>query len=361
MPHIDLPEGILEIEDFAFEKCSGLLDVTIPKSVTSIGTGVFDGCGFLRNIDVDKDNSVYSSDNGVLLDINKTKLICCPANKKEYIIPDSVVRIEDRAFAGCSDLTNITIPQSVTSIGDNAFDSCYDLISITLPDGIENISNNMFLDCSKLESVNIPESITSIGDNAFSGCANLSIINIPENVTSIGESAFAGCHSIESISIPEGVTSIKNNTFFNCSGLESISIPQSVTSIGDGAFSCKRLLIVYYMGSEEEWANVNIGSENHELSNSYFHYDSKISMAYQNGQLTISSPIIKTADLMVGYYKGNKFIGCYKEQVDLKIGEAGNVYIDITLPDDADNAKFMLWDKDMEPLCDAESTKQDVV
>jgi hypothetical protein len=47
-------------------------------------------------------------------------------------IPDSVTKIGDRAFAGCTSLTSISIPDSVTSIGDSAFDGCTSLTSVSL-------------------------------------------------------------------------------------------------------------------------------------------------------------------------------------------------------------------------------------
>ena len=42
-----LPGTLVEIGWFAFYNCHGLLNVTIPPSVTSIGYAVFDGCGAL--------------------------------------------------------------------------------------------------------------------------------------------------------------------------------------------------------------------------------------------------------------------------------------------------------------------------
>ena len=45
-------------------------------------------------------------------------------------IPNSVTRIVDGAFGGCSSLTSVTIPNSVTSIGDEAFYNCGYLTSV---------------------------------------------------------------------------------------------------------------------------------------------------------------------------------------------------------------------------------------
>ena len=52
----------------------------------------------------------------------------------KLIIPDSVTRIGNQTFMGCSNLTSITIPNSVMSIGSEAFDSCSSLTSVYITD-----------------------------------------------------------------------------------------------------------------------------------------------------------------------------------------------------------------------------------
>ena len=49
-------------------------------------------------------------------------------------IPDSVTSIGSGAFSGCSGLTSVTIPDSVTSIGDYAFYGCSRLMNVTFSD-----------------------------------------------------------------------------------------------------------------------------------------------------------------------------------------------------------------------------------
>ena len=182
----------------AFYNCSMLTSVTIPDSLTSIGSSAFYNCSGLTSI----------------------------------TIPDSVTSIGSSAFRGCTGLTSITIPDSVTSIGSYAFYNCTGLTSVAIGDGVESIGEGAFYNCSGLTSITIPDGVTSIGSAAFRYCTNLTSITIPDSVTSIGISAFDNCSGLTSITIPNSVTSIGLGAFYGCSGLTSVTIGAGVTSIG---------------------------------------------------------------------------------------------------------------------------------
>ncbi|MCD8004098.1 MAG: leucine-rich repeat protein, partial [Oscillospiraceae bacterium] len=168
-----------------------------------------------------------------------------------YTIPDSVTSISDYAFYSCTGLTSVTIPDSVTSIGTWAFANT-GLVSVTIPDGV-----------------------TSVGNTAFYRCHNLINVTIPDSVTCIDKWTFAQCTSLGNITIPDGVESIKEYAFYG-TALTAVVIPTSVTTIGDYAFeSCSNLTDVYYSGTEEEWADITIGSSgNSYFANAAIHYSS---------------------------------------------------------------------------------------
>lgn len=121
-------------------------------------------------------------------------------NLKCITLPDSVTSIGSDAFSGCTSLTSITIPDGVTSIGWNAFYNCISLTSITIPDSVTGIYSShisgAFTNCSSLKSVTIGNGVTSIGALTFYGCTSLVSVTVGDSVTSIGDRAFGGCSSL---------------------------------------------------------------------------------------------------------------------------------------------------------------------
>ena len=124
--HVEIPNTVTEIGSYAFEGCTSLQSVEIPDSVTKIGDDVFSRCSSLPKISVSRKSSCFVSVDGVLYDIDKTRLIQYPAgrNEKAFSIPDTVTEIGGSAFEGCTSLQSIDIPGSVTKIGNGAFSGC---------------------------------------------------------------------------------------------------------------------------------------------------------------------------------------------------------------------------------------------
>ena len=155
LTNITIPNSVMSIEEFAIIDCDNLESITISNSVTNIGDGLCYRCSNLKNIYVDKNNQYYSSENGILFNKDKSKLIKYPDGKinKQCIIPDNVTDIGEYAFAACSSLTNITIPNSVTCIDAYTFMRCSSLTSITIPNSVTSIEYGAFNECSSLTDV----------------------------------------------------------------------------------------------------------------------------------------------------------------------------------------------------------------
>jgi len=259
-----VPNGVIDIGD-AFEGCTGLNGVTIPDSVMNIGDDAFSGCTSLTNITIDSnsindsvnsfsrdifyhcdvltsvtigksvtdieflvllprlttinveaDNLSYSSVTGVLFDKSQTMLIQYPMNKTGgfYIIPNSVINIGNRAFAGCQNVAEVTIGNSVTNIGEYAFLDT-GLTSVTIPNSVTSIGDSAFDSCTSLMSVTIPNRVTSIGNYAFFGCSSLTNVVIPDSVVSIGRWAFEYCTSLTSVYFKGNAPAADGSVFIN--------------------------------------------------------------------------------------------------------------------------------------------------
>ncbi len=135
---------------------------------------MFRECGCL-NINVSEENENYCDINGVLFNKSKDILLAYAKDKIQptYSIPNGVTRINNYAFYGCRDLTEITIPICVTEIANTAFINCSGLTNIKIPAGIKLISAQMFAGCYNLTEITIPDSVELIRSQAFQNCIKL--------------------------------------------------------------------------------------------------------------------------------------------------------------------------------------------
>jgi|GEM_PF-1870066 len=154
LQQITLNEGLKTIGDYAFQWCDSLRSITLPSTVTNIGYCAFTFVNSLETITVASGNSNYYSEDGVLFDKTKKRLIAYPANKSpHYDIPLGVTVIDTAAFEGNWSLRSVTIPSSVTDLAPEAFYRCDLLSVIDLPSSISKIGNYCFYECYNLSAI----------------------------------------------------------------------------------------------------------------------------------------------------------------------------------------------------------------
>ena len=364
---IVVKNGTTIINRGAFYQCKGLTSITIPNSVTNIGSTALMETSIteitlptkLKEIDVTALNSThlttinvavanpyYCSIEGVLFSKDQKTLVKYPQGKNNatYSIPEGVVTIEGYAFESCANLSSVFFPKSVNTIQDYAFLRS-GLHSATIPNSVKHCGGGIFYSCDSLVSVVLSTNLTEIPYLMFSNCSSLKKVSIPNGVTSIGSDAFSSCRSLDSVIIPNSVTNIDNGAFEFCTNLSSINIPRNVTKIGEYAFEyCSQLSsITFGYGT---LVNIKNNAFN-ECTNLHTIYNNSDCMQFILGSTEKGKVAYYASTITTSIDKNATFI--FDENLgDYPVLVAYNGYADVaelTLPDSYNGKPYIIGSK----------------
>ncbi len=289
---VTLSNGVQTIADDTFY-ATQLSRVTVPDSVTSIGTAAFD-TSTLLDITVSPGNASYTSLDGVLFNASRTVLLQYPWARADgsYTVPPGVQEIGPAAM-GAPNLTNVTLPASLLNIADAAFEqesSGTGPMSIMIPVGVTNIGSHAFYG-THLREVSIPAGVMKIGDAAFLNCTALTAINVdpqnanysgidgvlfdkqqsllvqypparkasvytlPSSVSIIGTTAFASSPGLTTIVAANRVANVQDAAFYRCGNLQNIYFAGDLPATGSGIFNFAGNLTVWYLPSSSGWGS----------------------------------------------------------------------------------------------------------
>ena len=227
---INLPKSLTEVDTYwsnwwyPFDGCSNLKEIEFEEGITQIPTGIFGNTG-LENVKMP--DTVTSIGERSFADCTKLEKI---------IFSEKIETINGRAFAGCTSLKSISLPDSITSMGTEIFEGCTSLSSVKLPNKCVNITSSTFEGCTSLTEITLPDTVTTIQDHAFKNCTALKTINWSKSITDIQSYAFENCDALTKLAIPNTVTNIGEGAFYDCGGFTDIAVPNSVKSLGSRAF-----------------------------------------------------------------------------------------------------------------------------
>lgn len=234
---IIIPKYVSEMGSKVFQDCTNLESIRISASVSKIGSRMFAGCPNLKSIVVEEGNEKYDSRENcnAIVETATNTLVCGTENST---IPSTITAIGNGAFAETG-LKNIVIPDGVTSIELQAFENCQDLESVTLPQSLKKLGYHVFAN-SGLTSLVIPEGITYLPQGTFNGCKNLETVTLPTTLETIEYNAFSNS-GLTSIFIPKGVTNISSTSFNYCGKLSTISVSDENTTY-DSRNNCNAII-----------------------------------------------------------------------------------------------------------------------
>jgi len=220
---------------------------TVPNGVVEIAEGAF------------------SRSNIEEIDFNEVELIGKSAfaycGRLEQINFARQVKILDKAFDSCEELSDVHFDQPSVVVGDYAFDRCARQMMITgvvyqlsdcetslikfmgqsptssafdlvIPPGVVKIEAEAFMDKDCIKSVDFAD-VRKIEHHAFESCTKLAKVNFAE-VAYIGVSAFEDCNALETITFPKPVE-LAEACFYQCTNLHTVEFLEP-PSIGDAVF-----------------------------------------------------------------------------------------------------------------------------
>ncbi len=257
-----LGSGVQNIGNDAFAGCYCMTDITIPDTVSSIGSGAFSNCAL-----------------------------------REVEIPQGITSIQRNTFWYCTQLTKITIPASVTSVDmyafyncpvlktvyyggteaqwegmhvDNYADSNSALLDATLyfemkyqriaagscgdnlrwylmEDGVLKITGSgamrdysrvsdapWYQYGSRIKEVRVGANVTKIGNNAFRSTGVQKVVFCAKETGStdaplvLGDYCFADCDALNEIQFGNRVIVPGESVFVRCKGLTEVTVPGTV-------------------------------------------------------------------------------------------------------------------------------------
>ena len=406
-------DHVTAIEDHAFESCALLKSITIPDSVTTLGKfvflncmslesiqlgsgvtsiygaegsentvvgttalDIFLGCLSLKSITVSPENPVYCSEDGVLFNKSKTRLIFYPFAKrdKEYTVPKGVKQLGIYSFYGCVFLEKLLISEGVEIIEYRAIVRAFSLETIEIPKSVVNIGGfavqiendeyayEAFLENFSLKEINVsPDNPVYSSDNGvlfskdktrlitYPAGKTAAAFEIPNGVKTIDPEAFvyaAGFYQTDSEKpslsdlegLPEGLKEIYSvmldKMYYSSSALTNLVIPDSVTNIGDGAFAyCESLTSVTIPDSVTNIGHSAFFGCNNNLK--FYGYRGSYAETYAAENNILFVALTSVADAETGVAIENTASGALPENTELVVEQVEatdtGVIFDITL------------------------------
>ena len=118
---------------------------------------------------------------------------------------------------------------------------------------------------------------------------NIEILSVPiahkgKVIERIATDAFRGCKMLKTAIMPQTLKYISGYAFADCERLESIVLPAQCYINVSAFLNCTALDIVYFLGTESDWKNIDIENGNGELLSAdlYFYSENRPSENQQN-------------------------------------------------------------------------------
>lgn len=295
LENVQLPQNLMTIGAYAFERTALSGVVELPATLTNIGEGAFHETSFavvrsLATIPPVIENWAFTGsvvavfvpegaasaykeapiwedltimDKDVYVDVTVTTEgnLAIDIMEQAGVAPGLVTHLK---VHGPLNATDFAVMRSNMTM----------LYDLDLSDAqVDIIPERAFLDKKVLMDVVLPEQLLIIQEGVFQGCSALrGTLTLPQGLTTIGNSAFQGCSSLKGVVFNDALEVIRSYAFEGCVSLEQeVTFPAPLLSIGEYAFAnCRKLYgtvtfnpeFYLFIGAEGYWSSTGRAFQN---------------------------------------------------------------------------------------------------
>ena len=274
-------DNVTTSRDVEFKGCKNLKELTIPISL-SMSTNSFAGCTGITKVTFTKGTGECAN--------------YISGSKYQYT-PWYISKTNN---------INVTFEEGITKIGSSMFYNCTGLQMVRLPSTLISIENNAFYNCSGMKGeLNSIENLTYLGEYAFYGCSGITgTIKIPSAITELSAGIFYGT-SIEKLVIHNNVTTLKGLVFYNCANLRELTIPISLSMSTNSFAGCTGITKVTFTKGTGEGADYTNGSR-YQYTPWYISKNNKISFILDKDIKSIGASTFRNLSNASFYYRGSE-------------------------------------------------------
>lgn len=269
------------IGDYAFYKLSNVKSITLPSTIKNIGNYAFYESGItkidLRNVE-EIGEYAFSFSNlknvkfGMVDSIGEGAFSYCYNLENADLSNTNISVISDFLFKKCYGLKNVLFNDGVLSIGEESFSYCSSLTQFIAPESLKTIGLKAFYENILLKDIKLNSSLECIGNYAFYNVENLTRLYVSCDLGdfNLGNFIFvnAGKKSSLQVAFLEGVKKIPSNFMFANSNvndnplIDELILPRTLEEIGSSAFFDLKFSSIWYLGSQNEFANIAMNEQN---------------------------------------------------------------------------------------------------
>ena len=305
------------IKENAFIYCYNLQAIIVPSSLILVGENAFYDCNSIKRIFFtgaeEQWNTISFHKNGNDNIQNNTNISFnspiktisfVQTNVCSYILVDGYKAIDFRItdtsityFNFVEELQGVVLEEIVS----DAFNRCGSLTLIVLPEEVTSINENAFKDCGQLQYVYYSGSQAQWSAIEISETGNANLLNLSvEYDCTMGftyvktntysyiltdDNRVLGFKLLDSslkfFNFAEELEGLNLETLLSCTfdnayNIIAIVLPDTVKTIASNTFNNGSLKYVFYLGSKQQWNNINIGDNNNYLNKAYVETNSQV-------------------------------------------------------------------------------------